>query len=918
MRLALFSPLNPQKSGIADYTEELLPHLSAEAEIDLYVDGFKPDNAEMLTRHRRFDYRKNPSVLRQLGVYDAVIYHVGNDHRYHTGIYQTLLHHSGIVVFHDFALQDFFLGLAREADSLAIYLDEIENCYGREARGEAEDAMARGLAPPHVARCAEFPMNERLARRAEGIIVHSEWNRVRFERIAPGVPLVRIPHHITGRAATQKPRTAGGDGRKSIALASFGLITAEKGIERVLRALAALKANYDFRYTLVGEPNPFFDVRERVRVYGLTDRVRVTGHVTLEEFERHITATDIALNLRERTVGETSGSLCRIMAAGVAAVVSNVGWFAELPDDAVVKVDWDAHTDALLVAYLQRLVEDARLRESIGANARRYMLANHTIEQSAQGYLNFIREVVARRAGKNLINHVAVEIAHLGLANNDDFLKETSARIAEIVAAPDAGGRSNGNRVESKVVSKVVRPGIAEDNASRGSEATNATVREDSAENFSGVRQGAINQSPSPRTVTTNRLPKIEGVDYERAAIEYPQKLDAERRHYLLTKPFYNLANRPPKHRGDGMDGETHRHFCDFANIAVALELPAGARVLDVGCGSGWLSEYFARLGYDVTGIDVSPDLVRMSFERLRRVAYGVDHETRLRYRFKAHNIERAPLDERFDAIICYDSLHHLVDEESVLRHLAQMLPVGGKLFILEGNKPPEDSATEAELVGVMRDYGTLESPFDSAYLQRLLRQHGFAIVGDYVGVNDLFERETLRGGGVRVSSVPEVNYLLCRKVVERGSAAHVADSRNPGLLRARLAVRQRNWDSKVKPDAPLRISLVIENTGDALWLGGERMRRGVVMLGVKTIDKNGQVINEDHGGSPLPRSVLSSEKISLEVITLAPSAPGAYQLKIDLVSQEVCWFEERGSSPLVLEVEVTGEGAPCAASSET
>jgi len=48
-------------------------------------------------------------VLERLAEYDAVIYHVGNDHRYHSGIFRVMQRHPGIVVFHDFALQDFFL-----------------------------------------------------------------------------------------------------------------------------------------------------------------------------------------------------------------------------------------------------------------------------------------------------------------------------------------------------------------------------------------------------------------------------------------------------------------------------------------------------------------------------------------------------------------------------------------------------------------------------------------------------------------------------------------------------------------------------------------------------------------------------------------------------------------------------------------
>ena len=150
-----------------------------------------------------------------------------------------------------------------------------------------------------------------------------------------------------------------------------------------------------------------------------------------------------------------------------------------------------------------------------------------------------------------------------------------------------------------------------------------------------------------PARDSDGRLPGIEGVDYKRAAIEYPSKLDPERSYYLRTKPFYNLKNKPVKHLGEGMDAETHRHFCDFANIAAALALPAGGSILDVGCGSGWVSEYFARLGYKVLGIDISEDLIQMARERVERVPYNVDHETSLQCSFLKHDIESTPLRQK-------------------------------------------------------------------------------------------------------------------------------------------------------------------------------------------------------------------------------------------------------------------------------
>jgi 2-polyprenyl-3-methyl-5-hydroxy-6-metoxy-1,4-benzoquinol methylase/glycosyltransferase involved in cell wall biosynthesis len=867
MKLAYFSPLGPQRSGISDYSEELLPHLAEAAEITLFVDGFHPLNRGLTSRFEVRDYRRQRSSLRTLEQFDAIVYHMGNDHRYHAGILEAMKQRHGIVVFHDFALQEFFLGLARERDDLRLYLDEVEFCHGKAARAEAAETLSRGAQPSLLARPVDFPLNCRIANSAEGIIVHSEWSRARFARIAPSVPIARIAMPV--KFSDISPRSAGSS--ETVNIASFGLITPGKGIEQSMRALAALKHTRRFRYSLVGEANHYFDVRELIRRFGLEDVVEITGHVSLEEFKRRIDETDIALNIRERTVGETSASLCRLMAAGVCSVVAEAGWYAELPGDAVVKIPLDAQADKLLLAYLERLIEDEPLRTAIGDNARRYALAEYDVERRADDYLDFIRDVIEQRPRRKFVDEVSQELSVLGINSADELvMRGVAEEVASLVPAGSL-------RCES-----FAAPGPK------------------------GKPEAAPSNGNEPQAqVNVGRMAKPEGVDYKRAAVEYPERLDAERSHYLRTKPFYNLANKPDKHQGEGMDAETHRHFCDFANIAVTLGLPAGSSILDVGCGSGWMSEYFARLGYQVKGIDISPALIEMSRDRLARVPYHVDHETGLRCSFEVHDIEAAPLTETFDAILCYDSLHHFEDEDAVMRHIAAMLPVGGVLFILEGERPAAGSATEAELFGVMSEYGTLESPFDYGHLRQILDEQGFAVIGDYASVNGLFERETIEDDRLPLKNVPlNYHYLACKKVASGAAASTVPDSRQPGLLRARIALTERGPD-QLAPGEALDIELEIENTGDTLWLAGRETRTGVVMPGVRIIDDIGTLVSEFHGEPPLPRAVAPGETIQLKIEHAAPRRPGRYSLKFDLVDQHVCWFEDVGSEAFTIEFEV-------------
>ena len=98
-------------------------------------------------------------------------------------------------------------------------------------------------------------------------------------------------------------------------------------------------------------------------------------------------------------------------------------------------------------------------------------------------------------------------------------------------------------------------------------------------------------------------------------------------------------------------------------------------------------------------------------------------------------------------------------------------------------------------------------------------------------------------------------------------------------------------------------------NEGDTLWLTGQTVRAGVVMPGVRVFDREGALVSEFHGEPLLPRAVAPGETINLQIEYAAPRRAGSYTLKLDLVDQHVCWFEQAGSAPFTHAFEVRAGG---------
>ncbi len=179
-----------------------------------------------------------------------------------------------------------------------------------------------------------------------------------------------------------------------------------------------------------------------------------------------------------------------------------------------------------------------------------------------------------------------------------------------------------------------------------------------------------------------------------------------------------------------------------------------GAKVADVGCGGGLLSEALARAGAKVTGIDLGGKVIEVAKLHLHESGLAVD------YRVQSSTELAAAEPASFDAVCCMELVEHVPDPQALVNDLAALLKPGGRLFMSTLNRTP--AAFGAAIVGaeyVMRllprgthHYAQFLKPSE---LGRLLRHAGLELE-DVSGLayNPLSRKAWL-------SSITAVNYVL-------------------------------------------------------------------------------------------------------------------------------------------------------------
>lgn len=417
-RLAYVSPLPPERSGISDYSAELLPELARHYHIDVIVSQSTIDspwiNANCLIRSVEWFERNHR-------LYDRVLYHFGNStfHQHMFGLLKTI---PGTVVLHDFFLSGIVAHMEFHGIQPLAWVNELYAAHGYKAvesrfsvRNKAEVVW-------------EYPCNLSVLRDAVGVIIHSEhsrrlatqWYGAGDQEQWADIPLLRVPDH-SQPADKLAARKKLGLGEKDFVVCSFGLLGPSKLNDRLLGAWLDSPMGSDRNCVLifVGEnEGGEYGARlsNEIKSNEQSSRVSITGWNDAATFKAYLTAADVGVQLRTLSRGETSAAVLDCMNYGLATITNANGSMADLPEDGVLKLP-DAFEVSELAEALTDLWRNPERRDRLSQKAKAIVKTRHSPRYCANGYAK------------------AIEAFYAGNVNSVPALLEA---IAEFDAQPDS------------------------------------------------------------------------------------------------------------------------------------------------------------------------------------------------------------------------------------------------------------------------------------------------------------------------------------------------------------------------------------------------------------------------------------------------------------------------------------------------
>lgn len=414
LKLAFVSPFPPERSGISDYSTELLKVLCIHYDIEL-ISLLEETSDHWLNRQfqiRSLEYFKSDALN-----FDRILYHFGNSH-FHAHMYELMREFPGVMVLHDFFLSGFVSFQEISSKIPHYWTRQLLDSHGF---GAVVDRFRSANISDVI---YKYPVNLDTVRNSLGVIVHSQhakelaenWYGYQNACSWNVVPLLKT---VGENFRNDLVRESLGLNADDYLICCFGIISPTKIndliLDGYLQSKTAKLRNAVLVFVGFNPPGEYGEkLDKKIKANNNISRIIITGWTEAEEYVSYLSQADCAIQFRTNSRGETSATVLDALKFGIPTITNAHGSLAELDPSTVVQLMENPSVQDVADA-IDLLAANPALRQKLSNQAHAYIKSEHFPENCAQEYFYAIEKYYSDASDglHGLIEDIASELIAL-------------------------------------------------------------------------------------------------------------------------------------------------------------------------------------------------------------------------------------------------------------------------------------------------------------------------------------------------------------------------------------------------------------------------------------------------------------------------------------------------------------------------
>ena len=434
MKIAWFTPFS-RNSAIGCYSKLACEALKKYHDVTIYANN----SEDLLQSSVNVENFKGKDIVKQLSDYDEVFYNLGDNSHFHAEIFEVASNFSGVIILHDVTylnfITNYYIHYLNQQDE---YKKLISQYYGEDASNTILNAV-NSFEDWNNIDFLYYNCLDIVTKKAKGAIVHSYYHKTILSKSYFGPIHVLYFPYISKPSKTLVRKKSG----KYLQLLTVGNVNHNKRIAQIIKAIGGdEKLRSNIKYTVAGRlDNGSYEkkLRELIKENKLENSIYLEGPVSVERLDSLYEEAEVIANLRNPAIEGASWSLVEQMDIAKPIIVTNIGFYSEIPDVCLVKLVDDADSEIENIRkVLLWIMDNLEEANKIAQKAKEYLHKNFSPDNYTKGFEEFLDHLAFLEPIEELMDQLIFEMAFAGITSDLQICSTVSEEMEKMFSGHKA------------------------------------------------------------------------------------------------------------------------------------------------------------------------------------------------------------------------------------------------------------------------------------------------------------------------------------------------------------------------------------------------------------------------------------------------------------------------------------------------